>query len=307
MPILKRGFNDKKTAIKRKCAVITENMAKLVKKPAEVASFMPVLQPLLAKGIREIADPECRARFTAAEEVLSRVGTKGKEVERKKLEEKATIEALQAAMTANGASDASVKSAVVTFCGQVCMSLGNVSKNFLKVTWEKALTELLAPCFVEGEAAAALAVDAARVACATMVGENTAGGESEEYVDPEPEIEDLCNLEFSLAYGSKILLNNSRLHLKKGFKYGVMSKKSAGKTTMMRAIANQQVEGFPYEGVRTIFIENDIQGSQMEMNCTEFLTDSIGFGTRGFPRGRHGAAAAAAPPPPPLSHGRGWT
>ena len=40
-----------------------------------------------------------------------------------------------------------------------------------------------------------------------------------------------------------------------------MSKKSAGKTTMMRAIANQQVEGFPYEGVRTIFIENDIQTS----------------------------------------------
>jgi elongation factor 3 len=280
VPLLKRGFNDKKTAIKRKCAVITENMAKLVKNPAEVAPFMPVLQPLLALGIEQIADPECRARFTAAEEVLTRVGTKGKQTERKQLEEAAAVAALRTAMQANGAAAASLESAVVTFCGQVCMSLGNVSKNFIKATWNQALTALLAPCFADGEASAAAAVDAARTACAALVGETSFGGESKEYVDPEPEIEDLCNLEFSLAYGSKILLNNSRLHLKKGFKYGVMSEKSAGKTTMMRAISNQQVEGFPYEGVRTIFIENDIQGSQLEMTCTEFLRDSIGFGIK---------------------------
>ena len=49
---------------------------------------------------------------------------------------------------------------------------------------------------------------------------------------------------------------------------------------MMRAISNGQVEGFPYEGVRTIFIENDIQGSQLQMTCTEFLRDSIGFGIK---------------------------
>ena len=36
--------------------------------------------------------------------------------------------------------------------------------------------------------------------------------------DEEDEsIPDLCDLQFSLAYGSKILLNNSRLHLKKRF------------------------------------------------------------------------------------------
>ena len=51
----------------------------------------------------------------------------------------------------------------------------------------------------------------------------------------------------------------------------------AGKTTMMRAISNNQVEGFPYKDVRTIFIENDIQGSQMSMNVVEFLLDTMGF------------------------------
>ena len=70
-----------------------------------------------------------------------------------------------------------------------------------------------------------------------------------------------------MAYGSKILLNNSRLHLRKGCKFGVISEKSAGKTTMMRAISNGQVEGFPTPAMcRSIFIENDIQGSQLKMN-----------------------------------------
>ena len=84
-----------------------------------------------------------------------------------------------------------------------------------------------------------------------------------------------CNLEFSLAYGSKILLNNSRLH-SRGFKYGIISEKS-GKTTMMRAIANQQVDGFPYEGVRTILLKMTSR-SATNMTCTEYLRDSIGFG-----------------------------
>lgn len=37
----------------------------------------------------------------------------------------------------------------------------------------------------------------------------------------EEEGEDLCNCEFSLAYGGKILLNNARLHLKRGQRYGL--------------------------------------------------------------------------------------
>ena len=49
---------------------------------------------------------------------------------------------------------------------------------------------------------------------------------------------------FSLAYGSNILLNKV-VALKKGYKYGIIASKSAGKTTMMRAISNGQVEGFP--------------------------------------------------------------
>ena len=57
--------------------------------------------------------------------------------------------------------------------------------------------------------------------------------------------EDLCNCEFSLAYGAKILLNMAKLRLKKGKRYGLCGPNGAGKSTLMRAIANGQVEGFP--------------------------------------------------------------
>ena len=40
VPVLGRGFKEKKTAIQRKCAVITENMAKLVERAADVASMI---------------------------------------------------------------------------------------------------------------------------------------------------------------------------------------------------------------------------------------------------------------------------
>ena len=64
-------------------------------------------------------------------------------------------------------------------------------------------------------------------------------------VEDDEEGEDLCNCEFSLAYGGKILLNNARLHMKRGQRYGLCGHNGCGKSTLMRAIANDQLEGFP--------------------------------------------------------------
>ena len=78
----------------------------------------------------------------------------------------------------------------------------------------------------------------------------------------EEEGEDLCNCEFSLAYGGKILLNNARLHLKRGQRYGLCGPNGAGKSTLMRAIANGQLDGFPPKSeLRTVYVEHDIDAS----------------------------------------------
>jgi elongation factor 3 len=53
--------------------------------------------------------------------------------------------------------------------------------------------------------------------------ENQANAEEEE------EGEDLCNCEFSLAYGGRILLSNTALRLKRGRRYGLCGANGAGK------------------------------------------------------------------------------
>ena len=72
--------------------------------------------------------------------------------------------------------------------------------------------------------------------------------------------------------GGKILLNNARLWLKRGRRYGLCGPNGCGKSTLMRAIANGQLEGFPpKEELRTVYVEHDIDASQAETPVVEFV------------------------------------
>jgi len=51
-----------------------------------------------------------------------------------------------------------------------------------------------------------------------------------------------------------------------------LGKNDSGKTTLMRSIANNQVEGFPdTTQVRTVFVEADIQGEQSHLSCVDYV------------------------------------
>jgi elongation factor 3 len=90
--------------------------------------------------------------------------------------------------------------------------------------------------------------------------------------DDDDDAEELCNCTFTLAYGTKILLHNTKMKLKRGKNYGLLGGNDCGKTTLMRSIANNQVEGFPdVTQVRTVFVEADIQGEQSHLSCWEYV------------------------------------
>ena len=75
-----------------------------------------------------------------------------------------------------------------------------------------------------------------------------------------------------LASGGKILLNNARLHLKRGKRYGLCGPNGAGKSTLMRSIANGQLEGFPpKEELRTVYVEHDIDASESNVPVAEYV------------------------------------
>merc|ERR1712157_706116 len=90
--------------------------------------------------------------------------------------------------------------------------------------------------------------------------------------DDDDDAEELCNCQFTLAYGTKILLHNTKMKLKRGKRYGLLGGNDSGKTTLMRSIANNQVEGFPDTSeVRTVFVEADIQGEQSHLSCVDYV------------------------------------
>lgn len=72
--------------------------------------------------------------------------------------------------------------------------------------------------------------------------------------------DELCNCRFSLAYGGKILLNNATLRLIRGRRYGLCGGNGVGKSTLMKAIARGQLDGFPpADELKTVYVEHDIQ------------------------------------------------
>jgi elongation factor 3 len=93
-------------------------------------------------------------------------------------------------------------------------------------------------------------------------------------VEDDTEGEDLCDCEFTLAYGTKILLHNARLKLKKGAKYGLVGQNDCGKTTLMRAIADGSIDGFPdRQAVKPVFVETDIQGELSHLTCVNYILE----------------------------------
>ncbi|KAL7748583.1 translational elongation factor EF-1 alpha [Sorochytrium milnesiophthora] len=98
------------------------------------------------------------------------------------------------------------------------------------------------------------------------------GGGGTDEVDDAGDGEDLCNAEFSLAYGGKILLKKARLHLRRGHRYGLCGHNGVGKTTLMTAIAKGQLEGFPpADQLRTVLVEHDLDASDASFSVADFL------------------------------------
>lgn len=88
----------------------------------------------------------------------------------------------------------------------------------------------------------------------------------------DEEGEDLCDCDFSLAYGGRILLSGAKLRLKKGGRYGLCGPNGAGKTTLMKAIANGQVDGFPdRDEVLTVYVAHDIQAQEDDPLVVDYL------------------------------------
>ncbi|KAF8913438.1 hypothetical protein CPB85DRAFT_1219532 [Mucidula mucida] len=269
VPLLSRGLSEKLTSTKRKVAVIVDNMAKLVDSPVTVRPFLPKLLPGLIKVEGSIGDPEARGVVGKAIATLRQVGEvpegDGSDLPPLKVADTGSLGHSLTAVYKKLGSETHVAHVAAIYASSLAANLVN-AKNFDVPEWDS-----LAPYL----AFAASTPDPISVSREWVVRSATEDVDEGEALEDEEEGEDLCNCQFSLAYGAKILLNTATLRLKRGHRYGLCGKNGTGKSTLMRAITNGQVEGFPSpDDVRTFYVEHDIDGSEEDTSVLSFiLTD----------------------------------
>ncbi|KAH6889202.1 armadillo-type protein [Thelonectria olida] len=270
VPLLDRGLADRETGIKRKAAVIVDNMCKLVDDPNIVAPFLPKMMPGLTKNYENLADPEAREKTKQALDTLTRVG----DIKNGVIPEPKNDSALNVLLP-------KVEAAIKPKFGNYLEKMGPVAEYIAAIAGElideketevSIWVENLKPyvAVITGIDNSEAIVEAFR---RTALPADAVAAEAEE---DDEEGEDLCNCTFSLAYGAKILLNQTHLRLKRGQRYGLCGPNGSGKSTLMRAINNEQVEGFPKQSeVKTVFVEHDLDAADTEMTTIDWTMKKL--------------------------------
>jgi elongation factor 3 len=234
VPILAKTFQNATNAVKRATIVIIENMTKLVEDPFHALDFIDKLLPILESAKSDIPEPEVRQVGERAYTHLIKIKNRG-------LEMKTTQDLKLNKLYSEG-------------------DFTDYEKNILKMmvdTNEFTIDNLK---FVSSN----------EKICEKLFNEYENFIKKTDITNVEENATKLCSCEFTLGYGSKILLHKTKLELYKGFKYGLIGSNNSGKSTLMKSMATRQLESFPQE-LKSVYVETDILGELSHLSLTEYI------------------------------------
>ena len=224
-------MREKKVAGKRRAALVIGNMCKLVNDPRTAAEFYPILKPVLERGIDEIAVEEVRNVCSKSLETLQRVSSEAAEISSTVMKK----EELAQLILENIPNKERMKIVVehVSNCCDI-----NLKGNIRNVdSWKPCVDPYLKFLFDSNDEYEKLF---------NLIYEKSIENMTPDKVDPEDEEEDLCNAQFSLAYGTRVLLHQTPFRVKIGRKYGLVGPNGAGKSTLMKSIAGGNLTRISY-------------------------------------------------------------
>jgi len=252
LPVLSRGLNDKSEPVKRTCCLIVDNMCKVVEDPAALLPLMPRLEPLVKGACEKIADPEARGMAERAYKTLTKAS---QGAENKNVTKEQSLELLKVLL-----GDKAVDEVAQNHVAGLAMSATNM-RNFDSDAWKKSVAIVEPFGSIIEEARTKMEVSAK---------------EEEEIEEEDTEGVDLYKGAFSLAYGTLTLLRDTKMHLKRNRFYGLLGPNQCGKTTLMRAIANEQLEGFPKrDELKSVFVEHEIEDEEVGVQDDGFPILSV--------------------------------
>lgn len=235
VPILTRTFTNAPYAVKRQTIIIIENMTKLVQDEMSAHDFIVKLLPLINSAQEDIPDPEVRNVAKRVYIHLMNIKERGENL---KKEQSTHIEHLKSFMPdLNNYTEEILETMIhtQTFNQENIMKYLGQNEQISRQIYDEFTKKFSL-------------------------------SNEEELTNAE----ELCNITFTLGYGSKVLLHQTKLHLYRGFKYGLIGSNNSGKTTLMRAMATQQLESFP-TNLRSVFVETDILGELSHLTLTEYI------------------------------------
>ena len=249
VPILIRGMREKKVASKRRAALVIGNMCKLVNDPRTAAEFYSILKPVLERGIDEIAIEEVRNVCSKSLETLERVASEASEISDNIIKENELYELIQSETKSNDDD-------LIRLSSRCCNGIV-LQNNRSYDAWNQCIR----PYFSTLENIDDIV---------KIIYDKATLNMTPDKVDPEDEEEDLCNAQFSLAYGTRVLLHQTPFRVKIGRKYGLVGPNGAGKSTLMKSIAGGNLQGFPTELI-TVYVECEIIGEKADMSVIEYI------------------------------------
>merc|ERR1719498_605465 len=252
LPVLSRGLNDKSEAVKRTCCLIVDNMCKVVEDPAEVLPIMPRLEPLVKSATEKISDPEARGMAERAYTTLTKAGKGAESTVVKPETAKELLKGLLGDKTVEDDDLAHVSSLAATAASMRSFDAG---------LWKERVG-IVAP-FSD-------MIEDLRTKM------EVASKPEEEVEEEDTDGVDLYKGNFSLAYGTLTLLRDAKMHLKRNRFYGLLGPNQCGKTTMMRMIAKEQLDGFPKrDELKSVFVEHEIEDEEVGVQDDGFPILSV--------------------------------
>ena len=254
VPILIKGMREKKVSVQRCAALVIGNLCKLVNDPRTAAEFYPILKPILERGYEVIAIEEVRNVCMTSLDTLQRVASEASEISKDILSEDELIAFIESQV------DVANCKILLQHIGKMCY--GNVLGNVRNMDeWKECMIDYLDVLFEDKDKMNTVIQNIYDKGIENLTPEK---------VDPEDEEEDLCNAQFSLAYGTRVLLHQTPFRVKIGRKYGLVGPNGAGKSTLMKSIAGGNLQGFP-EHLVTVYVECEIIGEKAEMSVLEYI------------------------------------
>ncbi|KAF9167703.1 hypothetical protein DFQ26_003491 [Actinomortierella ambigua] len=269
VPLLVRALKERSAQVQRQTVIIIDNLCTLVKDPAEAGQFLPDLLPGLERIIDTAGMPDIRALATAAKNTLIQAGGATRT-------DPALME--NSIVPTDGEARTMVNRVVAKFgffpsffdvTKQHVAAISVVlikEENLSPREWQKILAPYLMAFLSAADAAAAVEMLVQHYIDLDL----QLNGQRN--VDDGEDGEELCNIDFSLAYGGMMLLNHTQLRLRRGRRYGLCGPNGVGKSTLMRAISEGKLEGFPsLDVLRTVFVEHNLQGEEGHLSVVDWI------------------------------------